>query len=265
MIWPRVRGSPAAVRVSASRLSAAWTATPWATGRSAAQVGHHVGRGPQSHPPVGLGAAAPGHERGGVERVGEASHLGDQLGVAHRLEPLGAGAARQLGVDLLPVGEGQAGGLARDQCRPPLGDPSRGERGARVRQLPVGQDLRQAEMLPAPVRRLPPGQRDLVGDATTLPHDGHTLVGGPPALRGVEVSGQHRLRRLGDALEHLQGTDQVDPVGVGGRPVHPRLQRRGERGDRRGVDHQACCQWWRRSLIEHTFDSTRSRRPPHLQ
>ena len=131
-------------------------------------------------------------------------------------------------------------------------------------QLPVGQDLRQGEVLPAPVRRLPPGQGELLGDAPTLPLDGHTLVGGPLALRGVEVSGQHRLRRLGDALEHLQGTDLVDPVGVVGRPVHPRLQRRGERGDRRGVDHPIGC-WDRGSMmIEHMFDSTRFRSASHL-
>jgi hypothetical protein len=78
-----------------------------------------------------------------------------------------------------------------------------------VREL-VAQDLREPEMLLAPVRRLAPGECDLRGDPATLPLDRHTqgcLLG---TLGGVEVGGDDCLGGFGAALELFEGTDQVD-------------------------------------------------------
>ena len=88
-------------------------------------------------------------ERGAVllhalELGGEAPDGRDDLAVAHLLE--GVGVTGQRRVDVAALGQGEAGGLADQDRRAPLGNPAGAERGHGVRHL-GREDLRQAEVL----------------------------------------------------------------------------------------------------------------------
>jgi hypothetical protein len=116
------------------------------------QLAHHVGRRPQTHASIGLRTAAALHEGHRVERVGQLPGARDDFAVAHPLQLVDrVRCASDPAVHLGPVVPGQAGGLASQKRRPPLGDPPSAQGSEGAGQL-VAQHHRQPDMLPTAVR-----------------------------------------------------------------------------------------------------------------
>ncbi len=198
-----------------------------------------------------------------VEPVGQLASCGHDLAVTHGRKPVGV--AGQDPVDPLPVRHRQAAGLPGQQGGSPLGDVPGPERSQRVRHL-GGQDLRQSQVLPALVRRLPPRQCHLLRDPSALPRSGNSPCGRERPLGPVEVRGQHRLCRLRRALQLLQRPHHVDPLRIRGLPVDPG-QGRSPRRDTDGVQRPHCgaratTRRPRTRCFEHVFDPSVSHRQP---
>ena len=111
-------------------------------GEEGGQPGHRVGCRPEADVAVGLGPTPAGHDRGRVEPCGLGLEPAHQLAQTHALQPRPV--ARERGVDAATVDLRQAGGLARDQGRLPLGDPPLAPRPPGVWQL--AHRLRQREV-----------------------------------------------------------------------------------------------------------------------
>ncbi len=226
------------------------------------KVGRHVGHGvrsrPDRHAPVGRHPTRPRHRTRRVEALGDGARLTLHLPVPQEGEP-----RPDLRVDRGPVLDAQVCRLAGHERGAPLAALPRRQHRQGVRHL-VDQRLGQAQQPRPAVRRLPPGQGHLIGDATPhllARHAERLLLG---TLGGVEGDGLPGLRSRRRMLDPLQQCDPVDPIRV----VAPDLGR-GQPGQEvlqldRGQAEGSRCGARRQRCIEHVFDSSRPRRQRSL-
>ena len=163
MICPRVRGSPAAILVSASLVSAAWAATPCASGSSPVSrvIVSGAGRRPTRRSFSAL-------RRSRRRLRGRAGTRSCAASAATRRSPEFLEPRREFPVDLRPVLAGQPRRLARHQHGPPLGGHAGLQRRQGAGQF-AGQDLGPAEVAAGLERGAAPRQPDLFGDAAARP------------------------------------------------------------------------------------------------
>jgi hypothetical protein len=91
-------------------------------------------------------------------------------------------------------------------------------RGQGVRHL-ADQRLAQPQVLTAPVGGLLPGERDLPGHPAAPTAGGDAVGGVRGPHRRVQVDRDAGLGGRGDRLEPFQGTELIDPLGIGDVPV----------------------------------------------
>jgi hypothetical protein len=226
LICPRLRGSPAAWRVSACRVRGGVHGDSLVGGQQGCQVGHAVRGRAQAHGPLRYCVARPLGNRARVPAGGGGPHGGDDGPGSGAGE--GAGVGGEFLVHGGPVGHGQAGCLFDDI------------HGALFVELPCVQGRQgvghlgdqcfgHAEQPAAAVRGLAAGQRDLLcrAQAVFLGAVFAQVFGGqwrPVGVcskislfvtePGLEGHRKPRLLAGGPALEVLINMDLVDQPGI---------------------------------------------------
>jgi hypothetical protein len=138
------------------------------------EPGHGVGGRAQGDPALGLGDPSAQHAGGGVELGRQAARRGFELAVTSLLQPIEI--SGEAAVDLLPIGQGEARGLAGQDGRLPLRDAALAQGPAGARHL-IGQHAGQGHVLSPAVGRLAPGESDLAGDPAAPSCRRDTTVG----------------------------------------------------------------------------------------
>ena len=188
MSCPRVRGSPAARRVSACRVRPAYTATPWRDGEQGGEVAHGVRGRAEADVPFGGGVAGPLGDGARVPAVGGGPGGGDDAPVPGAVERPGVGG--EFGVDGGPVLGGQARGFLHQEGGAPFVELPGLQRGEGVGHF-GDEGFGQAEEPAALGGGFTPGQGDLRTDP------GAELGRGHPGVRCSRRWSSRRRRTSG--------------------------------------------------------------------